>query len=504
MYCFVAIILFMIFTLTFSSCNKSENNNRRSGPSGSVTNPETMKVVRELGNMTGEGSGWRSLLIEIAESGKYVDLDLSECIMSGTEFNPDARVSTGKHLIVSLILPNDARSIAAGENIDSRAFRHFTELTEVVGLNITTIGNRAFRGDTSENSTTKLRSVTFPASVNVGDYVFAGCTSLTNFNLTGIGPLSVIESGKVLVRNETELVAYPSASGNIVMPDITSIGQGAFSFCVNLTGVNFPFLTNIGQGAFSGCYSLSSVVFPLAINIGNNAFSNCPNLTAVDFPVATSIGARAFSGCTGLAEMNLPLITNLGEGVFNSTGTTILTITFGVKAPSIATHYSGGMFDDVTERKSVTVRIPNGATGYGSVRIGEGAISTTWGDIFRGIRTGFGGWAGYYIDSLPNPNIVLGIEQYEEEPAYFPSDFVGTWVRNNFSNMLTFTTNTLKASNQSYTWNLRKISGDSFTISTGESNYNGSIIIKLVGSSLEISGDSGTDQDNWNGTWIKQ
>ena len=84
----------------------------------------------------------------------------------------------------------------------------------------------------------------------------------------------------------------------------------------------------------------------------------------------------------------------------------------------------------------------------------------------------------------------------------FPSNFRKAWIRDNFSNTLTFTSTTLKASNQSSTWNLTDVSGDSYTIATGTTR--GPITIQLVSGNLEISGDSGTGENNWNGTWKLQ
>jgi len=85
----------------------------------------------------------------------------------------------------------------------------------------------------------------------------------------------------------------------------------------------------------------------------------------------------------------------------------------------------------------------------------------------------------------------------------FPSVFIGTWKRTNFNNTITFTTTTLKSSSQYSNWELQGITGDNYFIKSG-SDTMASITIKLVNGNLEISGDTGSGQDNWNGTWIKQ
>jgi hypothetical protein len=87
----------------------------------------------------------------------------------------------------------------------------------------------------------------------------------------------------------------------------------------------------------------------------------------------------------------------------------------------------------------------------------------------------------------------------------FPQDFMGTWKRDTFDNTLTFTTNTFKASNQNSSRILSGLQGDSYTIYQDNSPSNiSTITIKLVNGDLEISGDSGTGENNWNGTWKKQ
>jgi len=83
----------------------------------------------------------------------------------------------------------------------------------------------------------------------------------------------------------------------------------------------------------------------------------------------------------------------------------------------------------------------------------------------------------------------------------FPAGFAGTWKRDNFDNTLTFAGTTLKSSSQNYTWILSSISGDSYTLFVG--SYSFTATYKLVNGNLEISGDSGNGENNWNGTWKK-
>src|SRR5262245_8083042 len=81
----------------------------------------------------------------------------------------------------------------------------------------------------------------------------------------------------------------PNASGNIVIAStyqgkpVTSIGDGAFYICTNLTSVTIPnSVTNIGGYAFSSCTSLRTVTIPNSVtSIEYSAFWGCTSLTNV-------------------------------------------------------------------------------------------------------------------------------------------------------------------------------------------------------------------------------
>jgi hypothetical protein len=96
----------------------------------------------------------------------------------------------------------------------------------------------------------------------------------------------------------------------------------------------------------------------------------------------------------------------------------------------------------------------------------------------------------------------------------FPSEFIGTWERafqTQFTNTLTFTSKTLKPSNQSSYRNLVSVSGDSYSLeNASNSSHKTTLIIKLVGDNLEITeaastgtGWNGTE-DDWTGRWKRK
>lgn len=111
------------------------------------------------------------------------------------------------------------------------------------------------------------------------------------------------------------------------MPNVTSIGNEAFSGCYHLTSVTFPSgLTSIGNEAFSGCYNLTSVTFPSGLtSIGTNAFYNCDALTSITLPSSlTSIGNNAFNSCDALISVTISGNPTMGAQAFPDATTLVL------------------------------------------------------------------------------------------------------------------------------------------------------------------------------------
>jgi hypothetical protein len=266
-----------------------------------VNNPIPLFVAIPLGTMTDQNSGWQLLLNALSESDKYVSLNLSGC--TGIEEFDPGTANTGEKMIASLILPNTATKIVAGTSTNA-TFVNFTSLKEVTGLNVTDIGMYAFIGCTSlENASfpeatsiggyafsgcTGLTEISFPASVTIDWYnPFNNCSSLTNFNLIGTGNLSAIENGKALYSSGAPypgLLAYPSASGSIVMETVTQLGDFTFMNCTNLIEASFPAATggsDNGWDVFSDCTNLIKVSIPLITRLDTGAFYNCTSLVSI-------------------------------------------------------------------------------------------------------------------------------------------------------------------------------------------------------------------------------
>jgi hypothetical protein len=194
----------------------------------------------------------------------------------------------------------------------------------------------------------------------MGSNPFAGCTALASITVAAGNLNYKAENGMLLSKDGKTLIGYPAASG-----------------MVTLNGIE-----TVGGSAFYGCTALTTVSLPKAASIGDYAFSGCIVLTTVSLPAATNIGVRAFA--------------------FSYTGTGPLTVTLGSTVPTLGTE----MFVTVTGTKNVTVKVPSGATGYGSSP--TDTTADNWGNAFRGK-----GWNGTsYLTGTVNSNIVLTIETY--------------------------------------------------------------------------------------------
>ncbi|MDR2143219.1 MAG: leucine-rich repeat domain-containing protein [Treponema sp.] len=180
----------------------------KSSEGGSSANPVSVRLDFSLGS-----GGWTNLLNTINGADKYVSLDLSACDISGMggasgEFDPttdlgDFTSAVAKQKVVSLVLPAAATSIK-GDSLYI-TFAGFSNLKEIKGANVATIGQNAFSDRTNLTSVSfplathiyaaaffhcyGLTSASFPAAVHIGQSAFNGCRDLTSLTLGTIPPV---------------------------------------------------------------------------------------------------------------------------------------------------------------------------------------------------------------------------------------------------------------------------------------------------------------------------
>jgi hypothetical protein len=435
---------------------------------GTAADPVPLRVTIDL------ASGWMDLLSAIQSAAQFVALDLSACAMTGTEFDPGT-ANTGESKIVSLVLPDAAQSVKASADYDNRNFRYFTALKSVEGRGVTAVGDRAFGWSSTLTRVslpmavtigewafcyTSLETLSLPAVQTIGNYAFEGCDDLTTVDLpaaTSIGEGAFFSCDALEAVNLPAVQTiggfafdYCPALETVTLPaTLTSIGANPFSRCVNLSGiivdpanpnytardgmllnkagttlVAYPgasgsvtldaSITIVGQYAFSGS-ALTAVNLPGAVTISQGAFVNCTALATADLPAATSIGYRAFDNCDALATLNLPAATSISMWAFRSTGGQALEITLGSAGNLAAPRVGINIFESVSDPKTVTVKVPSGATGYGTIPAAydTDTVTENWANAFRGMgwneTSGYGaGYSpGYYsVNGYITLNIV--------------------------------------------------------------------------------------------------
>lgn len=181
------------------------------------------------------------------------------------------------------------------KGINSSAFSACSDMKSVViSQGVTTIGDSAF------SSCMKLERVVIPGSVAViEEKAFSRCPLLSQIVVDEGNANYKCDNGVLFSQDGKDLlVASCHKQGQYVVPDeVTTIWDGAFYGCTQLTSVIIPGSVNyIGWEAFSGCTRLASVTIGQGVvSIDSWAFENCPALPSVTIPSSvTDIGKKAF------------------------------------------------------------------------------------------------------------------------------------------------------------------------------------------------------------------
>ena len=288
--------------------------------SSSLTNITIPNSVTSIGEYAFRGcEGLMSITIpdSVTSIGDYAfnsclnltDITISEKI---TTISNGMFRECGK--LTNITIPDSVTSIG------NLAFYYCSGLTSIeIPNRVTTIGSNAFSNCSS------LTSITLPESVtSIETETFSSCRNLKTFEVSiNNSNFSSSDDKKILLnKDKTVLIAYPSATGEIEIPnDVTNIEDYAFDSCINLKSVTIPTnVTNIGSFAFIGCTNLVNITIPeKVINIGRYAFSSCSNLTNITIPDSvTNIGECAFNNCSNLTSITIPVnVTSINWNTFN-------------------------------------------------------------------------------------------------------------------------------------------------------------------------------------------
>lgn len=196
---------------------------------------------------------------------------------------------------------------------------------------------------------TALTSSTFFVDTNhIGDYVFQGCTSLTEIDLTRMS--SVVSAGSSIFDGCTNLSViyindegYKTAQGwseysslmsmntepalsfenGLLYGSITSISSADWQALgitsTDITQISLPDCLTVGEYTFQSCYNLSIVYLPVAASIEMSAFRSCTGLPSIYLPALSSLSTGTFTGCKSLSFAYFPECTAMGTNVFTTT-----------------------------------------------------------------------------------------------------------------------------------------------------------------------------------------
>lgn len=112
--------------------------------------------------------------------------------------------------------------------------------------------------------------------------------------------------GNCLIDKETETLIL-GCPDSVIPSHVKRIGCEAFYGRAFYKELNLPEVTSIGPGAFRDCRFLTKVNLPeTLLEIGHAAFADCQNLESVHIPSSvTHIGSFAFGACEQLANIEV-------------------------------------------------------------------------------------------------------------------------------------------------------------------------------------------------------
>lgn len=163
------------------------------------------------------------------------------------------------------------------------------------------------------------------------------------YELTEDGTLTISGSGAMddyrysMTTTDSPFARKDTIKKVIMKDGVTSIGNGAFEKCSELTEIHIPnSVKSIGINAFAECSGLKEIEIPKGVElIKQGAFCYCRYLTSVTIPnTVTCIRSNAFWFCTRLQEVKISAsVTAINSGAFAQC-TQLSTIYFKGDAPA--------------------------------------------------------------------------------------------------------------------------------------------------------------------------
>jgi hypothetical protein len=306
---------------------------------------------------------------------------------------------------------------------------------------------------------------------------------------------------------------------------IIQIADSTFQDCKSLTNLDLGYgITKIGNDAFRGCSNLVSLKLPNDLSefssTAYTALADCPNLTTIE----VSYSSKLYSSAQGVLynkDKSLLIycppaktgalivpnsVWNIAPYAFYGSKLTSINMRggYGFSFQSGTVEYftiGNNAFINCSNLTSVTIK---SAANF-SDNAFDGNLMEVYNASGKAIMKD-GKQVGVDVETLGGTfTRVIGSNTWSM--LSFPSGFIGTWKRNNFGNTLTFSTNSFRDSSQREAGSkcyLVRISDNSYTCSFASDDEEFTLTFRFESGNLVIEGDSGDDQRNWNGTWIKR
>ena len=186
-------------------------------------------------------------------------------------------------------------------------FAGCTSLSEYeIDSNVTSMGDRVFAGCTSL-TTVNVNTDAIP----IGSDVFSGCTALTSINVPMLYYSNFIYASgwseySSLIVSVTPELAFENGMlyGSASFLDISSITN----FGVNkndIVKIYLPNCTELNVRAIYSCKNLTEVYLPECKTIGMNGIAECPVLNSITLTNCEFISDNAFQGTFQSANINV-------------------------------------------------------------------------------------------------------------------------------------------------------------------------------------------------------
>ena len=210
-----------------------------------------------------------------------------------------------------------------------------------------------------------------------------------------------------------------------------TIGDGAFSSCVGITGIDLPDgLTALGKDCFYGCTALREADLPDTVTtIGRKCFYDCTSLEHFHYPLSLTTIVNDFNGsdnifhnCRALLSITVP------EGVTSIPATTFANSNYlqEVILPNTLQAINGSAFASCSTLTEIV--IPRNVTSIGNDAFnGCGALTTA--TIYQGVTSiGSNAFANHSTDLVIRCYAGSTAETYANNNSIVVELFSGDWL----------------------------------------------------------------------------